>query len=95
MGGDSAFFLMGKSSSQCGVLEPVSAKVMGGRLGYKGGELERGVCVCTHVHPHILALGLTLGLFVLKLHFSQIWVGTKSNMHFCSNALCVVFDWVS
>lgn len=39
---------MGKSSSQCGVLEPVSAKVMGGRLGYKGGELERGVCVCVH-----------------------------------------------
>lgn len=51
----------------------------------------KGVCVHVCVHT----LGHALGLFILKLQFSQIWPGTKSNRHFCSNAACVVFDLVS
>lgn len=57
----------------------------------------KGVCLCVCMRARVCAhtLGHALGLFILKLQFSQIWLGTKSNRHFCSNAACVVFDLVS
>lgn len=56
-----------------------------GDWGIKGRELERSVCVfvgmCTRVRPRgracACAPGHTSGLFLLKLRFPQMWLGTK------------------